>query len=786
MRRKSHVTSAASFIAIILLVWFAFSSQTPSSGLNNQVAATEWSTARAMAHIEQMAQKPHYVGSEAHEEVATYLSQELKRLGLSQQTQTGFTLDSYGNMARPTNIMARLKGTGTGDALVIMSHYDSDPHSSLGASDAASGVATVLEGIRAFMATGKKPLNDIIVLFTDAEELGLNGAQLFVNGHGWAQDVKMVLNFEARGSGGPSYMLVETNGGNREIIESFAAAGVEYPVANSLAYSIYKMIPNDTDLTVFREDGDINGLNFAFIGDHFDYHTAMDTPERLDLNSLAHQGSYLMPLLQHYAQVDLSQGLKQQVGDDHVYFSLPFIGMLHFPFSWLAGLIAGAGVLFVVLMVYGMRKKVIKFKDVLIGFAPFLGSLIIGFLIINYGWAAISGAAFYANKGSVFPYNGYWLIATAAFIGLSISFILYSYFGSMRAAASHSVAPLFFLWFICLLIAFPVGEGGLIPGVFLPGAGYFVVPLICGLVMLFYVIYKPRPSYVFLVILAIPAIVVFAPFIKAFPVALGMEILFVATILTVLLFGMLYPIIGHYKKLKPLAVLSLIVAVVCGITAFAKAEFSPSQPQSTSLVYINDLDTNTATWATYDRTLTDRTKAIMGSDFLSAKELESNTISSKYGNRFRHTAVAPYVPLDDLNLSIKSDSITSGLRTVEFELSSNSPIHRYEIFIDSTYRFKKGKINAIDLEQNNNTGEVLHKRYGNRVLSYYVQDNLPLSISLTFEESVNPELLVYAASFDLLENKQLEIPARPADEISKPFVLNDAIIRKKTIVLNGQ
>jgi hypothetical protein len=65
-------------------------------------------------------------------------------------------------------------------------------------------------------------------------------------------------------------------------------------------YSIYKMLPNDTDLTVFREQGNIQGYNFAFIDDHYNYHTAQDDSNHLDKNTLAHQGSYLMPLLKYF------------------------------------------------------------------------------------------------------------------------------------------------------------------------------------------------------------------------------------------------------------------------------------------------------------------------------------------------------------------------------------------------------------------------------------------------------------------------------------------------------
>lgn len=137
-----------------------------------------------------------------------------------------------------------------------MAHYDSAPHSfSHGASDDASGVATIIESVRAFLHNKSAHKNDIIILFSDAEEVGLNGAALFVTQHQWAKNIGLVLNFEARGSSGPSYMLMETNQGNAKMADAFKAANATYPVSNSLMYSVYKMLPNDTDLTVFREAG---------------------------------------------------------------------------------------------------------------------------------------------------------------------------------------------------------------------------------------------------------------------------------------------------------------------------------------------------------------------------------------------------------------------------------------------------------------------------------------------------------------------------------------------------
>ena len=96
-------------------------------------------------------------------------------------------------------------------------------------------------------------------------------------------------------------MIVETNHGNSGLIKAFEAADIEYPVASSLMYSIYKMLPNDTDSTILREEGDIDGYFFAFIDDHFDYHTANDKVDNLDENTLQHQGEYLLPMLNYLA-----------------------------------------------------------------------------------------------------------------------------------------------------------------------------------------------------------------------------------------------------------------------------------------------------------------------------------------------------------------------------------------------------------------------------------------------------------------------------------------------------
>ena len=166
-------------------------------------------------------------------------------------------------------------------------------------------------------------------------------------------------------------MIVETNNGNANLIKGFKEADVEYPVATSLMYSIYKMLPNDTDSTVLLEDGDIDGFFFAFADDHFDYHTTNDIVENLDKNSLEHQGSYIMPLLKYYANADLSQ---VKSTEDYVYFDAAIVKFVAYPFSWIWPMLILSFIIFIGLIFYGMKKERLILASIGKGFVIFIAS----------------------------------------------------------------------------------------------------------------------------------------------------------------------------------------------------------------------------------------------------------------------------------------------------------------------------------------------------------------------------------------------------------------------------
>ncbi|WP_324720418.1 M28 family peptidase [Salinimicrobium sp. HB62] len=760
----------ALIIVISGIIW-SFTGTRPQVDLEKQIPADQFSTARAFEHVKALAQEPHYVGSKAHAYARNYVVDELEKLGLLVEMQEGFTMNKGGTLTRPQNILARIDGKGNGKALLLMSHYDSAMHSSPGASDAASGVATILEGIRAYLASGKIPDNDIILLFTDAEELGLNGAELFTEEHPWAKDVGLALNFESRGSGGNSFMLLETNGGNKKLIEHFAEAGVAHPVTNSLAYSVYKMLPNDTDLTVLREQGNINGLNFAFIDDHFDYHTATDIPANLDMRTLAHQGSYLMPLLEYSAAVPLDD-LSSEA--DVLFFNIPGFRLVKYPYSWIIPLLIISGILLLTVIIFGLSNRKLHVKAMAKGFAPLLLSLILAGLLGYFFWQfALWFYPGYAEMEHGFTYNGYWYIGAVIFLSLSVCFYIYHRFRKPDNSRELMVAPLV-LWIII----------GALAAAYLKGAAYFIIPVLFGIIQLFILVNDPKWKLPAVAFLCLPAIFLLMPFIVSFPVALGLGMLVLSAILVSLLFSLLWPVFGAFRNNQLFGFFSFIVFIGLFIVAHFKSDFNEERPRPNSLVYLVDEDKGVATWNTYEEVLDEYTAPY----FENAVEApQDHWFGSKNGSNFSKTAPAPSIMLPKPYISVeKAVNQPDGQDLYNVKIAPNRDINRMELFADRTINFKNFKANskeAGDLRPGESSLHVHKNRWRDSFLSYYAVNKDTLRLEISVEEGLHPEITLLEASYDLHENPQLNVPPRSAEMIPRPFVMNDAIVVKTSFKL---
>ncbi len=186
------------------------------------------------------------------------------------------------------NVVAVIGAERPGKALLLNAHYDSTP-AGPGAADDGIGVATFLEV--AANLRQRPPAQPVILLFNEGEEFGLNGAGAFIDGDPLAGQVGSLINIEARGVDGPAFMF-ETSEPNGSAIAAFASA-TRRPYANSLTADFAKLIPNYTDVVVFKDRG-WTTLSYAIVGNETRYHSPGDRVEALSRRSLQHMGSEVL------------------------------------------------------------------------------------------------------------------------------------------------------------------------------------------------------------------------------------------------------------------------------------------------------------------------------------------------------------------------------------------------------------------------------------------------------------------------------------------------------------
>jgi hypothetical protein len=763
---KNRFLAILSILFIVVTIGLIYLLMTPQWVSSDDSLLSEYSTKRALEKVKVISENPHFIGSSNHKIVGDYLVKELQKMGLETQIQEGTTISDWGNLTKSKNILARIKGSDSSKALLLLSHYDSAPHSySHGASDDASGIATVLEGVRAFLENKTSHKNDIIILFSDSEELGLNGAALFVTKSNWAKEVGLVLNFEARGSAGPSYMLMEVNKGNANMVKEFTAANPSYPVSNSLMYSIYKMLPNDTDLTVFREQGKIQGFNFAFIDNHFNYHTAQDDFNHLSPKTMEHQGTYMVPLLNYFANSDLTS---LQSSEDYVYFNTP-INFVSYPFSWVFPMVFIAVFLFLFLVFIGLGKRVLVFSEMGKGFLFFLGALLVSGTTTFFGWKLL--LKIYPQYNDIlhgFTYNGHDYIGAFVFLSLAISLLFYSNSNSENKTENYSIAPLF-IW---ILINFAIA-------IYLPGAGFLVIPLFFSLFMLAYFVTTQKTKPILNLILSIPSLIILVPFITMFPIGLGLKILTGSAVLTVLVFGLLLPIFGSFPRKGFWALLSLLISIGFFMKASFNSGYAIGTAKPNSLLYVYNADSKKAVWATYDINLDPWTKLYLGENPKDAAELNKNPLFSKYKSGFTYSAEADVKKLSEPKISFSRDSIAGSQHYYKIKITPNRPVNRYDIFANEKMTFYNLKANgASALEQKGS----LYKRRGKKLISYYVVDNEPLELQFSIPVTAVFDMDLMESSFDLISNPKFKITKRLPWMMPTPFVLNDAVVIQKKIV----
>ncbi|MBT8047895.1 MAG: M28 family peptidase [Xanthomonadales bacterium] len=367
-------------IALLVMAGVLRSYSTPSP-VGGDAPDVIFSAIRAEAILGDLLQEnlPHVSGSPYNTVVRNRIVAHLESSGYQPQFQTRFHCNPmFGSCSPVENIIIVKPGLEGKNAVLLTAHYDSG-WTGPGAADDGAGTAAILEIAR--MAADFPPFeNDVIFLLSDSEENGLIGADAFARHHALFKQVKAVINLEARGNSGPS-VLFETGDGNRSVIRMFAKS-VERPVGNSLAYEIYRRMPNDTDYTVYKRAGAM-GVNFAFAEGVPVYHSAIDDPAHLDLGSMQHHGDNAWSMLKAFAERDLTKITSRE---DAGYIDIFGSKLVHYPISITGGLALFLGVWVMLAIGLAFRKE-FRFRQLRWGLlaVPFLlGGFVLGGYLLSW------------------------------------------------------------------------------------------------------------------------------------------------------------------------------------------------------------------------------------------------------------------------------------------------------------------------------------------------------------------------------------------------------------------
>jgi hypothetical protein len=323
--------------------------------------AGEFSAARALAAERATigGTKPHPIGSDENHAIRDRLLAHLRGLGYDVHVEQSFACSAHPLCANVQNIVARQPGEASAPPVVFATHYDSVP-AGPGASDDGSGVAALLEVAR--IIRNEHFRNPVVLLIDDGEEAGLLGAEAYVVQH---HDTAAVVNVEARGTNGPSF-LFETGANNRWFLPQITRAQA-MPVTTSLFATIYDLLPNDTDLTIFKRAG-VRGVNFGAIGNVAAYHTPNDDIAHVDLRTLQHQGDNALAALRFFANADLHQ----RAGGNVVWFDVLGLFVIWWPAKWTLWI----AIVSTLVAIAGARRKS-SAREVAIGVLLFLAMLVI-------------------------------------------------------------------------------------------------------------------------------------------------------------------------------------------------------------------------------------------------------------------------------------------------------------------------------------------------------------------------------------------------------------------------
>ena len=701
MQKNLLVACFAFTITVLSFIGNHLSQQSPAVKPVS-APANEFSAVRAHDLLKTLLaeNKPHPVGSLQNKIVKNRITAELDRLNISWEEQaTWACAHRYNGCAFVENIIAIIPGISTESYIALMAHYDSVPMSA-GAGDDGAGVVAILESARA-LALEAPFKHSIMLLFTDAEEMGLIGAEGFYQQHPLAEQIKLVLDFEGSGTTGQS-MILRTTDANELMLDALVSE-TSNPFGFSFANEIFSRMPNDTDFSVVQRAG-IAGIDFAFAGERNHYHTPNDNVANIDLKTIQHHGENMLPLTRLLANDALDD-----LGE-HVVYGGIYGQWIQWASSYSAYLILACTLLFLAAL-FRIKPST---KKLLIGIptslAIFIGTIAAGvgaFQLINLiigttvNWPADDR-----------PYRAALILSTLAG-GLTMT--------TLANRFSNQIAMMFAGWLVWLVIS-------TVAVIYLPdAANTLLIPTLFACLLLFILSFLPKSWRPWIFCLALVGVV---------PTTLGTVYtleqtqgytLIAATLpgigLFMIAFAPFVSGINLRRALWPIYLATSLSIAACALTPL----YSQWRPQQVNINFFEDLDKQTA----YNQLVSKNpiVEPLLSAKILHREPRELLPFGNSKQKNWSYSELSGWL---GPALTIKSDQIKGGIRTVEITVQSNRGADSLGLVIPGTSKLSGFKLGTQTYVPKVLNSGMFDQSYYLKFVGVYYQ---PVSFILTFDSS---------------------------------------------------
>ncbi len=412
-RPARYWTAAALLVAALLalILW----RERPPHAKPASIPASEFSAERAWKVLSYLADTIGYrvSGTPGARRAESYLVARLREVpGAEVEVQevSGARATGRGVIGYTLrNVLARIPGRSS-EAILLSAHYDS-PVESVGAGDDGVAAASLVEIVRA-LAAGPKLENSIIVIINDGEEQGLLGSHGFVK-HPWFRDVRAFVNLESAGPHGKA-ILFQAGVGGGWLVSAYARS-VPYPYGTVLGQDIFQSgaIPSDTDFRIYRDFGQLVGLDIALYRGGWTYHTQRDRTWNVSPGSVQQMGENALALARELA----SDSITARAGGGHpVYYDVLGLFMLDYGQRTALVIAATAIALAIVALVMAVARGVTTVRATALAFLALAASAVVA------GVAAVAlgaGAAYLAGRPMSWYAHPWWGVSAFAIASLA-------------------------------------------------------------------------------------------------------------------------------------------------------------------------------------------------------------------------------------------------------------------------------------------------------------------------------------------------------------------------------